>query len=810
MGLAMPKKEKDKKKIKKIEKKMSAAFKAGKITDIFTTSQQGTEGYALPFGPIAKNESTQIFEEIVRNILNNPSNVKIKRIPKDAPTHIQVKIGDQKYNLSEIIKNMDLRTVLLDEESIRKYTDFVLKETVDGGSVEKCKITDDDQLDLMGHSGEDKVINPTENEVRMLDKKGRFTDLHYGELMAVNIYTQGYFSVINGLLRGRINPFAKDASDIIDDNDYQKSMMEALCHIAISNSGLNKTPEVAIPSDTMVFRYDDSNLPQAVLDKRIESADRVPGNPLIVRESAFVSTSKKKPSDDFSAEYRTVFKDVVGRDVSDISYYPDEREFLMPPTDIVYLAHKEARGNHYFLAKPVQVAREASVDLRTKEEKEFSAWLDKTKAKEEIEKENITQSKLSTDKEISQNYRQITAVFDSAKGYLNESYNQIHILLNDRKVNKSKDPDVNNFLLNLQKLVKNEVYYKQVAEELPMFNKAIDDLLNECQKNRKLNKLPAVQKLIQLQSKNHVLVETMQVLAKQKSELEIQSEQFKKGLNQIPTLSPPSPNMSSRKAAFVKSQPHRGRGGYLPAVGKDYLSLDSTAKHIEYVYRHFLSKPYNKDLKKFDDNDWNLRTEKGKIERPNHALAHTLRVAALVPIVLDFLKEYNPDKDEYNAIDAKTLKRCQYVALFKVIGRENELGFRDAKELFDNDETQVNLYTKFKENSREALVAYTLKHYDKDIDFSSKNELNQWHEYLDSGNPDLPGAIAQVLRIAHNLDLMRCYDERQYKNAAVKHLTKCLGGNEDAAHRLCDYVHELMKATGNRVMGYGEHCDYKE
>ena len=57
---------------------------------------------------------------------------------------------------------------------------------------------------------------------------------------------------------------------------------------------------------------------------------------------------------------------------------------------------------------------------------------------------------------------------------------------------------------------------------------------------------------------------------------------------------------------------------------------------------------------------------------------------------------------------------------------------------------------------------------------------------------------------------MRCYDERQFKNAALKHLTKSLGGNEEAAKRLCDYVYDLMKATGNRVMGYGEDCDYDD
>ncbi|MBS0285734.1 MAG: hypothetical protein JSR17_00035 [Proteobacteria bacterium] len=798
---------------KKTKPQMSKAFKKGDVDALFRSVDRRAEEIALPYGPLPHNESTELLEKIVTTILSEPDKVIIKRKPKDIPTHIEVTLDGVKYNLTQMLKEADLRTIDIEEATKEHYVNFVKKKAKHGGSAQKAIFEDDDQLNLMGLAGKDEVTNPTEEQIRKLDTKHDFDDLHYAELMALNIYTQGYYSVLNGILRGRLNPFEAD----VDTASYDSQMKEALCHIALANSGLNKVPEVPLPAGTRAFRYDDKNLPKTVLDQRKESADRVPGKPLVVRESGFVSTSLEKPSEDFDAEYRTVFTNVTGRNVGAISFYPGERELLMPPTDIVYVAHFKKHHKHYFLAKPVRALRDTPEE-KTQEEKEFDTWLSKQSAAEESAITQLKSELETTSESQKELFKEKTTLMEETGDHtlaLLDLIENLHRMLSEHIKPDSLSAETKIY----NQIIGKKAYYKAAPHEFANLVRLAQNYQDDIKKIKIPTKLSKQQEFIDClsQMQNHLeqgkkLAETLDNIESREALLQAQRDSLRKQIEKTPTAQPrPYAHAPRRGTPVVRTRAiYRAQGGALPTVGKPYYMLDGTAKHIEFVYQKFLSKPYNRDLKKFDDNDWNLKVEgKGKIERPNHGLAHTLRVTALVPLVHEFLKAYSPQKENFEALDAKTLKRCQYIALFKVIGRENELGFKDAQTLYEEGATDVNLYSKFKDNSRKALVDYTLHHHDKDIDFRSKKELEQWHEYLDSGNPNLPGEIAKILRIAHNLDLMRCYDHRQFKHT-IKSLKEDLGGNEEAATRLLEYVRGLMDATGNRVMGFGEDQDYND
>ena len=168
-------------------------------------------------------------------------------------------------------------------------------------------------------------------------------ELHLGELAALNIYTQGYYKNINGLLRG-MKPFQHGSPT------YQRDMRELILHIGVALSGVNKGKSSKLP---MTYRYD-KNLPEEILKQRIKCAQSKGANIITFEDAAFVSSALVAPLRDFKGRYRTVFHGLHGLNVSSISYYPKEREFLIPPSKMKYLTHQiDRKGQHYFLACPV-------------------------------------------------------------------------------------------------------------------------------------------------------------------------------------------------------------------------------------------------------------------------------------------------------------------------------------------------------------------------------------------------------------------------------------------------------------------------
>jgi hypothetical protein len=168
----------------------------------------------------------------------------------------------------------------------------------------------------------------------------------------------------------------------------------------------------------------------------------------------------------------------------------------------------------------------------------------------------------------------------------------------------------------------------------------------------------------------------------------------------------------------------------------DY-KMQNIKDHCQAVYEQYLSKPFTDHSLKWD---WEYKTEGYTIPRPNHGLAHTLRVAYYAPMVLNAFQN-SPNKKEaeqYIGLD-KDLDKIQIALLFAVAARTNETGFSD---------NQAK-YMKMRENCVEAF-----KKYAKELvpPVFNPEEIEQYGNVLyNFGAPDTIDPLSMIFKTCHNL-----------------------------------------------------------
>lgn len=83
--------------------------------------------------------------------------------------------------------------------------------------------------------------------------------------------------------------------------------------------------------------------------------------------------------------------------------------------------------------------------------------------------------------------------------------------------------------------------------------------------------------------------------------------------------------------------------------------------------------------------------------------------------------------------------------------------------------------------------------------------LNEKYYNLDNKEIEIESVI---LNIAHNLDLIRCNNDKKLKEEVLDdpRLNKIISKND--TQLLLDYAHELIVATGNKVSSHQEHKPY--
>lgn len=188
-------------------------------------------------------------------------------------------------------------------------------------------------------------------------------------------------------------------------------------------------------------------------------------------------------------------------------------------------------------------------------------------------------------------------------------------------------------------------------------------------------------------------------------------------------------------------------------------------QHAQYVYDNFLSKPYKDSAICSEDLD--VKINGTTVYRPNHGLAHTLRMTFVyLHGVINYLINHAKDSSIKTAgelISSIDKYNIQIALLFTIIGRESEVSF------VENADKQ-SLYKKISAQQYR-IYAKKLNVPDVEIDMYAAiiEHLGNPPFLLDNPSIDAKYKFALIaMNLAHRLDLARCYTPEEYAHALEK------------------------------------------
>lgn len=285
----------------------------------------------VQMGPLYKVNYTREYEELIKGMLAGKS-FTVAIVDKQAI----ISMGSNEYNLQEIMKYANLNQLVLSDADKAAY----------------MKLLNDNATSLKFPPGFPPNNTPAMNVADFQKLNAMFDDPKFTELkgltmperLALNIYTTGFYNTVNPFMRGI------DADNKFLDTHFVK---ELICHTGIAIHALNKIdderPMVSFRAETS----DHKTMPP-YMKNRIDAAKT--GD--VTFEMGFISTAQDEPKLNFGdpdepGGVGIIFKDLKGKNVRNLSAYENEREFLMPPTQIQWTSYTHAKGGHILEGRPV-------------------------------------------------------------------------------------------------------------------------------------------------------------------------------------------------------------------------------------------------------------------------------------------------------------------------------------------------------------------------------------------------------------------------------------------------------------------------
>lgn len=232
---------------------------------------------------------------------------------------------------------------------------------------------------------------------------------------------------------------------------------------------------------------------------------------------------------------------------------------------------------------------------------------------------------------------------------------------------------------------------------------------------------------------------------------------------------------------------------------KDLLTIPYRVKLLErfnYVYENHLSKPFKETH--LSSSDAELTKGKHIVYRPNHGLAHTLRVVTYLEPVIEYYKNYASEKlfrDFCSSLTNDQVLDIQTALLFSVSGRESELSFSEAPEIYNGyREASAQQFEKFAHSrnySTEKIKLY------RDLIRFMGNPL-----FLNMASTDEQKFIYYLMNLSHKLDLMRCYSAERYMKSIDAAISSTVRPSIYQGHNLNKLLHFVtasLDATGDRL-----------
>ncbi|WP_242604140.1 SidE phosphodiesterase domain-containing protein, partial [Legionella erythra] len=524
----------------------------------------------LKKGPRLKSDATKDLEKIVRLFLNPTQKAQCRFNPLG---ELEVGFNDQIFNLTQILLHQpDFEHFSFSDEVSEHYEMFIEtashKPSLEGG-----------------------VFIPRREDYEKADKNKRYTQLKYGEKLAITLYTSNFYEEINAFLRsqGRDISFKELSWEKL--TVIVKEIVLASC---LAAHGLTR---LELPNDS-----DDSNLQEVY---RAESSYRIPESVwkqrhkaidthIPIRQDGFISSSEDMNAMKLSGTDTTLKisqpHHAIGKRVQDLSYKGDEQEVLLVPgTQLAFGSFSEDKGRKVFEAFVVR-----SLD-------------------------GIDPSSYST----------VNAGIRTQLISLREQV--------DYLIRQVPPPQKTSF--SLWRSLSNSIKKTEIVElqdQIKQFDKLIfwfED--NKHKTSDKIAKLEALNK------KMRKLVEKVR-----DSNL----------------LYEPLKDASTKISHLIMQLKIDNSSGLIREAG--------------YVYTHHLSKAYKET--ELESTDAVLARDNQVIHRPNHGLAHSLRVATYIPLVVEYFQQFAKPKLSQlcQNLNSEELKKLQLCMLFSVSGRESDLAFK--------------------------------------------------------------------------------------------------------------------------------------
>lgn len=205
------------------------------------------------------------------------------------------------------------------------------------------KKTDYTHIDLSEFDSHAFLKHPNTNiyDNYYYNEKGTCPKFLPGEYAGIKDYTGSGYLPVNRLMYGNGTKYAADINNILIDSS--KPALDILKTLFIS-SGLNKIMPDTSQIEAESYRGEHSTS-QAEIQQRIESIKTSDG---FTTTPAFMSTSSDKEiAKDFSGGVLIKFEELYGKSIECISHFPDEKEYLLPPSNIQWLEYKEKSIDNY-------------------------------------------------------------------------------------------------------------------------------------------------------------------------------------------------------------------------------------------------------------------------------------------------------------------------------------------------------------------------------------------------------------------------------------------------------------------------------
>ncbi|KTC96107.1 phosphatase [Legionella erythra] len=637
-------------------------------------------------GPRLKSDATKDLEKIIQLFLTPQQDAQCRF---NSFGELEIAFNDHVFNMTQILLHQpDFEHFSFSSPVFSHYEHFIRTAT---------------HTPSLG--GNPRLPKP--EDYLAADTNNLYTQLSYGEKLAITLYTSNFYEEINGFLRSQGR---ESRLKTLPQETLTQEVKEIVLATCLAAHGLTRLQMPEKPDNNNLqelYRAESSRkIPESIWLKRHKTmAAHLP-----LRQEGFISTSEEMAAMKLSGT-DTLLKitqppNSIGKKVQDLSYKRDEQEILLPPgTQLAFSSFMEENGRKVFEAFPVR-------SLDGIDPYAYSA------VDAEIRTKLIA---------LLEGMRHVST---QAPPRLKTSF--WHSL--PQRIKKSEASELLELTVQLEKLVA-----------------FFDDSRHPFSEKQKM----------------------LYGLYKQMSKL---AEQFKDSNRLYPPL---QQGLSLMNHLLIQLE-----------MG----NLSSLVEQADYVYSYHLSKAYTETH--LDTTDAELKQDGQVIQRPNHGLAHSLRVTTYIPLVVEYFQQFaQPElKKQCLTLHGDEIKKLSLCMLFSVSGRESDIAFKH----------DPQKYREYREQCAQQFAAYAHKK-------MPSEEIKKYMELIrNMGNPDYlksknmtpqKAALFHVMNLAHILDLMRCYQLPQYQSAVMKgHDPLIIPSSSQQHHfnRLLSTVSERIEATGDR------------